>query len=140
MPTAPRPTGAFLEDLFDKEIQIGADHGIIEDEDFVYVLPKKELRQVDYFHGIRNGSAMCKDEYDDHWFDFEMIHAGGPEWQHFWHTRPTVRLIRLLQRRFRRYRHAVATKRYLRQGIIIATAWCRGRGLWREETPAETPV
>ena len=124
MPTAPRPKGDYFRALFEQGIQIGADHGIIRDNDLIYVLPQKEVRQVDYFHGHHGDAAMCQDcsRNKDYWFDYEIIHAGGQDPGHLEHARPTVHMIRCLQRRFRRFRRLAAAKRRRTSATAAATS------------------
>ena len=79
----------------------------------IYVLPEKKVQQIDYFHGLHGDAAMCQDcsSNEEFWFDYEIIHAGEQDPEHIEHARPTVHMLRCLQRRFRRHLRLAAVKR-----------------------------
>ena len=88
-----------------------ADGSLVNDGDYVYVLPLYEIREVDYFHGTIDGEGpiaqMVPDEVDI--FASEMFSTR--------HDGRTVRAIITLQRRWRkkRLRSRIHTARMMLQ-------------------------
>ena len=90
-------SGELLRLLSKKDVQIRADGGVIRDGEDVFVLPLMALRRVDYFHGFHGDCAICQDEYEDDWPDYEMVSSVRG---------PLLKAVRILRGAFRVRRHA----------------------------------
>ena len=76
---------------------LSADGSVVRDDEYVYVLPLRQIRQIDYFHGTLPGQGPVA----------QMVIDDGPDIlaSEMFSTRPdgrTVRAIITLQRRWRR--------------------------------------
>ena len=100
-----------------------ADGSIVNDDEYVYVLPMREIMQVDYFHGILRDLgpvAQMMDESEPDILASEMFstHRDGR----------TVRAIITLQRRWRKKR--LQCRIHTVRMMLLCTARTRAEHRW----------